>query len=228
MCPPLVLEITAKHSKAFAWFCTKATVPWSSSLAFSSNLFISITISHTVCWAPPLLPSVASHSTRYFCCHFATSGALNASHHRINVGISAIGLSLMTFFGIRKNIVVHACCGYLPLCSTFSMNSTIPLLVSFVKSKGTLGWKPSHSTPVFALYFLDAFSNYFHSASAALPPISSAPHSSTVYPACSAITHCIASVLTILSSSLHNGLLTSHPLLLSPRSVLLHSMVLAS
>ena len=228
MCPPLLLEITAKHSKAFAWFCTKATVPWSSSLAFPSSLFISITISHTVCWAPPLLPSVASHSTRYFCCHFATSGALDASHQRINVGVSAIGLSLMTFFGIRKNIVVHASCGYLPLCSTLSMNSTIPLLVSFVKSKGTLGWKPSHSTPFFALYFLYAFSNYFHSASAALPRVSSAPHSSTVYPACSAITHCIASVLTILSSSLHNGLITSHPLLLSPRSVLLHSMVLAS
>ena len=81
-----------------------------------------------------------------------------ASHQRINVGISAIGLSLVTFFGIRKNIVVQACCGHLPLCSTLSKNSTIPPLVSSVKSKGTLGWKPSHPPPVFALYILDAVS----------------------------------------------------------------------
>ena len=31
---------------------------------------------------------------------------------------SAIGLSLVTFFGIKKNIAVQACCGHLPLCST--------------------------------------------------------------------------------------------------------------
>ena len=64
--------------------------------------------------------------------HFATSGALKASHQRINVGMSAIGLSLVTFFGIKTNIVVHACCGHFPLCSTFSRNSTISPLVSFV------------------------------------------------------------------------------------------------
>ena len=101
---------------------------------------------------------MASQSTRYLCCHFATSGALRASHQRINVGMSAIGLSLVTFFGIKKNIVVHACCSHLPLYSTFSKNSTIYLLVSFGKSKGTVGWNLSHPTPVFALYNLDAFS----------------------------------------------------------------------
>ena len=74
---------------------------------------------HTVCWAPPCLPSVAYPFTRYFSCHSATSGALTASHQRTNVGTSAIGLSLVTFFGIKKNIVVHACCGHFPLCSTF-------------------------------------------------------------------------------------------------------------
>ena len=37
-------------------------------------------------------------------------------------------------------------------------NSTFSPFFSFVKSKGTFGWKPSHPTPVFALYNLDAFS----------------------------------------------------------------------
>ena len=60
------------------------------------------------------------------------------------------------------------------LCSTFSRNSPAILpslpgidtiapsfspLVSFVKSEGTFGWKPSHPTPVFPLYCLDTFSN---------------------------------------------------------------------
>ena len=45
-------------------------------------------------------------------CH---SWCSEASHQRINVCISAFGLSLVTFFGIEKNIVVHACCGHLPL-----------------------------------------------------------------------------------------------------------------
>ena len=75
----------------------------------AKNLSMSTNISHTVCWAPPLLPSVASQSTRYFICHFATSGALKAFYQRINVGMSAIGLSLVTFFGIKKNIVRCAC-----------------------------------------------------------------------------------------------------------------------
>ena len=52
---------------------------------------------------------------------------------------------------IRKNIVVQACCGHFPLCSTFSKNSTTSPLVSFVKSRETLEWKPPHPTPVFAL-----------------------------------------------------------------------------
>ena len=63
----------------------------------------------------------------------------------------------MTFFGIT-NIVAQACCGHLPLCSTFTKNSTTSPLVSFVKSRGTFGWNPSHPTPVFAMYNLDALS----------------------------------------------------------------------
>ena len=67
----------------------------------------------------------------HFCCHFPTSGALKASHQRINVGINAIGLSLVPFFGIKKNFVVQACCGHSPLCSIFTGNSTISPFVSF-------------------------------------------------------------------------------------------------
>ena len=47
-------------------------------------------ISQTVRCAPPLRPSVASHSIRYLYCHFATSGALRASHQRIIASISAL------------------------------------------------------------------------------------------------------------------------------------------
>ena len=59
----------------------------------------------------------------------------------------------------QENIVMHACCGHFPLCSTFSRNSMISPLVSFGTSRRTLGWKPSHPTPVFALYSLDASSS---------------------------------------------------------------------
>ena len=100
------------------------------------------------------MPSVASQSTLYFCCHFATSGALRASHQRINVGISAIGLSLVTFFGIKKNIVAQACCGHFPLCCTSPKKIHNFSFRSFCQVQR----KPSHPTPVFAVYILDAFS----------------------------------------------------------------------
>ena len=141
----------------------------------------------------------ASQSTRYFCCHFSTSGALRASHQRINVGICAIGLSHVTFFGIRKNIVVQTCCGHLPHCSTFSKNSTISPLISFGKSRGSLGWNPSHPTLSLLCTFLLPFPSRLLSTSAALPHISSTPHSSRVCLSCSVPPHHIASVLTILS-----------------------------
>ena len=100
------------------------------------NLSISIRISQTSLSSSISVIS-GVQSTRYFLCHFATSNALRASLQRINVGISAIGLSLVALFGIQKNIVVQACCGHLPLCSTFSKNSTISSVVSLVKSRGT-------------------------------------------------------------------------------------------
>ena len=112
------------------------------------NLSIS---SHTVRWAPPFLSSAASQSTRYFCCHFVTSGALRASHQRINVGKSAIGPSLVTLFGTKKNIVVQACCGHFPLCSTFSKNSTISPLVSFCQVQGKFWVEAVTSSSCFRL-----------------------------------------------------------------------------
>ena len=54
---------------------------------------------------------------------------------------------------------MQACCGHFStLFPPFSSISTISLLVSFIKSKRILGWKPSHSTPVLSLHNLEAFS----------------------------------------------------------------------
>ena len=146
-----------------------------------------------------------------------------------NVGISAIGLSLVTFFGIKKNIVVQACCGHLPLCSTFSRTSTISPLVSFVKSWGTFGWKPSHPTPVFALYDLDTLSNHtlYEPWQCFLRSLQF-----RIFPRL--VLHFLPVFVTlpvpcpILSSLLHSGSTAWHPLLVSSGSVLLHSMLWAS
>ena len=59
------------RSNAFARSSTKATAPRSSAFTLPLNLSISTNTSNTVRWAPPFRPSVASQSTRYFCCHFA-------------------------------------------------------------------------------------------------------------------------------------------------------------
>ena len=127
----------------------------------------------------------------------------------VNVGMSAIGLSLVTFLGIKKNIVVQACCGHLPLCSTFSRNSTISLLGSFVKSKGTFGWNPSRPTPVSAVYNPDAFSR---SHSFGLGEASSNFFNSSFSKDCPphfAHFRHTANALPILSSSPRNSLTTS-------------------
>ena len=58
-------------------------------------------------------------------------------HKRISVSRSQIGLLLETFLGLKKNIVVHACCGNFPLCSTFSLYSTIYSL--FFSHPGNFG-----------------------------------------------------------------------------------------
>ena len=103
--------------------------------------------------------------------------------------------------------------GLLRLCSTFSKTSTISPLVSCVQSKGTLGWKPSRPTPVFALYNLDAF--------AVNTPFSFGKASSTFLnssfskacPSSSARSHHTASALPILPSLLRNDPTTLHSLL---------------
>ena len=122
---------------------------------------------------------------------------------------------------ILRNQEEHRRAGLLrsfPLCSSFSKNSTIFPLVSCVKSIGTFGWNPSHPTPVFALYNLDAFSN---SPSFTLDNASSHSFNSSFLHGLSC-TLCISSLhcqmfLTILFFLLHNGPTTSHLLPLSPR-----------
>ena len=138
-----------------------------------------------------------------------------------------IVLLLVTFFGIKKNIIVQSCCGHLPLCSTFSKNSTISPLVSFVKSKRTFGWNPSHPAPVFAVYNLDTFSksHSFNPGSASSNLFNTS--FSKGCPQKSVCFHHIANALNILPSLLHSGPKVSHPLL-STRSVFLLSMLQAS
>ena len=91
--------------------------------------------------------------------------------------------------------------------------ATISPLVSFVTSKRTFRWKPSHSTPVFALYNLDTLST---STSSNLGSASSNlfnSSSSKAYPPPSARFRHTASALPILPSLLHSGPAAWHPLL---------------
>ena len=162
--------------ESFRQVQNKSNCPLHSFLRLPSNPSISINISHIVCWASPFRPSVAPQSTRYFWCHFATSGGSRASHQRINVGMNAIGLSLVTFFGIKKNIVVQACCGNFPLCSTFSW--TLRFLPSFLLSNPGELWSGSRHIPLLSLplTILTLFPIHTRLALAALPLISSIPH----------------------------------------------------
>ena len=100
----------------------------------------------------------------------------------------------------------------------------------FLSSNPKRLWCGSHHIlPLFLLCtFLMPFPSHLLTTSAALPHISSTPPSSRVCPAYSVHPHHTASMSTILSSLLHNGPITSHPPLLSPRTVLLSSTVLAS
>ena len=156
---------------------TKATAPCSPSFAFPSNLSISINISHT---------------KGYFSCHFA--GALKASHPRIDVGISAIGLSLVTFFGIKKKH--RRACLLRPLSTLFHLLyvRTRRFLLSFLQVQRNLGVEAVTPHSCFALYSLDTFSKL---ALEVLPPIFSVPHSPKASPPHSAPPHHTAEGLEI-------------------------------
>ena len=142
---------------------------------------------------------------RYFCCHFATTRALKASHKRINVGKSAIGRSLVTFFGIKKNIVVQACCGHFHFVFHLleELHDFSPVLSS--KPNGLSGG--SRHIPL--LFLLCTISTLFpiHTilALVGLPQIFSAPCSSKVFPLCAARFRHVANALPTLLSLLHSG-----------------------
>ena len=127
--------------------------------------------------------------------------------------MSAIGLSLVTVLGIKKNIVVQACCGHLPLCSTFSRNSTISLLVSLCHTL-LLSLRCTvldiFSSP-HSFCLGKASSNFFNS--------SFFQGSSSTF--CTLSSHC--QCFAHFSSSPHNDLTTSRPLLHSSVSALLLS-----
>ena len=139
-------------------------------------------------------------STRFLCCHFATSGALKPSHQRINVAISAIGLSLVTFFGIKKNIVVQACCGHFPLCSTFSKKNP-RFLLSFPLSHPEGPWGGSHHTLLLSSPCTISIPFPIHTplALAVLPKISSILRFSAAYPPNFVRPHHTVNALPILS-----------------------------
>ena len=149
-------------------------------LCFPIHSFHPIRISHTVCWAPPCLPSVAS------------SGALTTSHQRINVGMSAIGLSLVTFFGIKKKY--RRACLLRPFSTLLHLFQELHCVSSCFLchiQEDFFGRRPSEPTPVFALYNLDTFPIRPLLALAGLPPISSTPHfskASSMF--CTLSSHC--------------------------------------
>ena len=104
---------------------------------------------HQYCWPPPCLPSVASHSTLCFRCQFATSGALKASHHRINVGMSAIGLPC----DILRNQEQHrSACLLRPLSTPlYPSPRTVRCLLSFLLSHPAEPWGGSRHTQLLSL-----------------------------------------------------------------------------
>ena len=66
----------------------------------------------------------------------------------LSLGRRAIGLSLVTLFEIKKNIVVLVCSGQNPRCSTFVRTPRIISHRCSVRFTGSVGWKPSIPKPV--------------------------------------------------------------------------------
>ena len=100
----------------------------------------------------------ASHSTGF--CLFQSSmiSALTHSHQRICVAGSAIGLSVSTVSGSRKNMIQLVAADHLPMTSTTCKNSVTVWRLSSLKCQKTLEWKASVPTLVaFSLSFLQPF-----------------------------------------------------------------------
>ena len=173
-CTSLVLEIPTKHPQDLSWEAeirrpspdhrkadsVKGLSP--SPEPRPQPLVLLLLLFHETSPSPSRFPRLSAELLHFY--HrlrptrdgTSAAGALKASHQRI--GISAIGLSLMAFLGIKKNIVVQACCGQFPVCSTFSKNSTIFSSRFFCQVQKNLWVESFTSHPVFALYNLDAFS----------------------------------------------------------------------
>ena len=100
--------------------------------------------SHCQCFAHSFLFAPPRHSVGFVILWRSPAAALCALDHRLHLSLNhLLHFSFSSF---------DSCCGHFPLCSTISP------LVSFVRSSGILGWKPSHPSPVFALYIREAFS----------------------------------------------------------------------
>ena len=146
------------RSKAFAKYSTKPLHP--NLLPLLCILIYPFSAEHTLSneilhfnhqWHPTQHDTSAAISPLLVLSKLPTNDLTSASAQSVS--------HFVIFFGIKKNIVVHACCGHLPICSTFSKNSTISRSVSLVKSKEIFGCHPWHPTPIFALYNLDTSSS---------------------------------------------------------------------
>ena len=158
-------------------------------------------------------------------CHFWCSQGFPPT---INVGISGIGLSLVTFFGIKKNIVA----GLLrPLATLLhflqEFHHFSPGFFCQVQRNFRVESVASHSC--FCLVQSRCpCPDRLLSISATLPHIPPTPNSSMACSAYSVFPRHIANTLPILSSSPHNDLTTSRLLLPASESAPFLSTSLAS
>ena len=154
-------------------------------------------MSHTVRWAPPLRPSVA-YSLPHLNCHCATRAS-----QRIIVGISAIGRSLVTIFGIKTLLCRLAAA----ISHSVPPSPRVPprLLLLPLSSPGEL-WGESHRIPLLLSPCKASTPSPDRCllALARPPPFSSTLHFSKAYSL--DIAHCrhFANVLPTLSSFLRS------------------------
>ena len=140
---------------------------------------ISSKTSRAVHWAPPCLPSVASHLIRCIFLHFSTSGAevLPPSDHCEQQSDGPLTRSVRRYQEHRRMLW--------PMSTQLDLPKKLnPLNLEFRlrNPKKSFGWKPSHSTPGMALEL--AFCKFFFPLRFALPAprsfsLSFNPHNSS-------------------------------------------------
>ena len=156
----MVLSDSATHpSNCARLWCSK--YPQSTRKIFLGKLKCVAEAFHQISPFPSILPTMCAKLLRF--CHLWHPNPLDTTAATLPLLVLS---RLPTYEStsaraqvVKKNVVVHACCGHFPLCSTFSKNSTVSPLVSFVTSKGTF-WGGSHHNLLPCLpYSISIFSN---------------------------------------------------------------------